>query len=139
MAQGIKIHNIDVIVGTNGDDELRGHGGSDIMFGRDGNDDLFGDEGTDLLTGGDGTDTFHFKPGVGDDFVTDLHVKSEGDSVVLYGLDESDISTVHIDAINTTILLIDQPGYGNITFFGEGEEDVLSAISFAPVGDYHLA
>jgi hypothetical protein len=74
-----------------------------------------------------------------DDFVTDLHVKSQGDKVVLYGVDESDINTVHIDAINTTILFIDEPVGGTITFFGEGEEDVLAAISFAPVSDYHLA
>jgi Ca2+-binding RTX toxin-like protein len=131
-------HKVEFLFGTNGDDVLRGHGGTDLIFGRDGDDDILGDAGLNVLTGGAGTDTFHFKPGVGNDFVTDLHVKSEGDSVVLYGLDESDIRTAHLDAINTTILFIDHPGYGTITFFGEGEEDVLSSISFAPVGDYHL-
>ena len=126
-------------IGTNGDDELRGHGGRDVIFGRDGDDDILGDGGGDLLIGGDGTDTFHFKPGHGkNDFVADLHVNSQDDNVVLYGVDESDINTVHLDAINTTILFIDQPVGGTITFFGEGEEDVLSAISFAPVSDYHL-
>ena len=80
--------NVNFEFGTNGDDELRGHGGADVIFGRDGNDDIFGDGGSDVMTGGDGTDTFHFKPGSGDDFVTDLHVKSEGDNVVLYGVDE---------------------------------------------------
>jgi Ca2+-binding RTX toxin-like protein len=141
MTQGIQkfFEHADSQFGTDGDDVLEGHGGSDFLFGRGGNDDLKGDGGIDVLTGGDGTDTFHFKPGHGKhDFVTDLHVKSEGDNVVLYGVDESDINTVHLDAINTTILFIDQPVGGTITFFGEGEEDVLSALSFAPVSDYHL-
>ena len=115
---------------------IKAKAGADLVFGLGGNDDIFGDEGPDTLTGGDGTDTFHFKPGSGIDFVTDLHVKSQEDSVVLYGVEQEDIDTLYIASINTTILTIDAPGGGTITFFGENESDVLDAISFQPLDDY---
>jgi Ca2+-binding RTX toxin-like protein len=121
-------HN-DILRGTNDDDVIHGRGGADAIFGRGGNDNIYGDEGSDVLTGGDGTDTFHFERGSGIDFVTDLHVKSQGDNVVLHGVTEDDISTFFIEAINTTVVTFEGAA---ITFFGEGETDVLSAISFQP-------
>jgi hypothetical protein len=57
-------------------------------------------------------------------------VKSQRDHVVLHGVTEDDISTVYIASINTTILSINEGQGGVITFFGESETDVLTAISF---------
>jgi Ca2+-binding RTX toxin-like protein len=127
----------DILQGTNGDDVIQARAGADIVFALGGNDDIYGEEGPDALTGGNGTDTFHFKAGDGIDFVNDLHVKSQDDSVVLHGVEEDDIDTVFLEASNTTILRIDPDvGGGTITFFGESETDVLSAISFQPLDDY---
>ena len=64
-------------------------------------------------------------------------MKSQLDSVVLYGVEADDIDTLYVAAANTTILTIDPAvGGGTITFFGESETDVLSAISFQPLDDY---
>jgi Ca2+-binding RTX toxin-like protein len=136
MALRIGTPRTDFLFGTNDSDLLRGRGGHDVLFARGGDDDLYGDRGNDLMIGGDGTDTFHFKPGTGHDVVADLHVKSQGDRVVLYGVTEDDIHTVYNAALNTTVLFIDAPGGGTITFLGESETDVLSAISFQPIEDY---
>ena len=48
-------------------------------------------------------------------------------------MEEGDIDTLYVAAANTTVLTIDPAvGGGTITFFGESETDVLSAISFLP-------
>src|SRR5215207_7828532 len=86
----------DILRGTNGDDVIQARAGADIVFALGGNDDIFGEEGPDLLTAGAGID-----------FVTDLHVKSQDDSVVLYGVAEEDIDTLFVEAANTTILTIE--------------------------------
>jgi Ca2+-binding RTX toxin-like protein len=71
----------DVLVGRAGNDTLDGGAGSDSLYGGDGNDTLTGAAGNDLLeggrgndtlTGGAGIDTFVFKPGFGNDVVTDF-------------------------------------------------------------------
>ncbi|MEC7001544.1 MAG: hypothetical protein VXX04_06875, partial [Actinomycetota bacterium] len=78
------------IVGTTGDDDLRGfdtddHDGStyddtlvglagnDTLYGGEGNDTLIGGPGRDLQFGGGGDDTYLLRPGDGD-------VRSEGDA-----------------------------------------------------------
>ncbi len=59
----IFIHNH--IIGTDGDDKLKGTRGSDHMLGLDGNDRLYGRQGNDLLSGGNGNDRLY--GGRGDD------------------------------------------------------------------------
>ena len=46
----------DVIVGTDGADEIYGRGGDDIICGRGGNDDIEGGPGSDWIHGGAGAD-----------------------------------------------------------------------------------
>ncbi len=71
----------DTLSGGEGDDILRGGTGSDALAGDDGVDQLFGDDGADtltggagddILTGGLGNDHFVFRPGFGNDTVTDF-------------------------------------------------------------------
>jgi Ca2+-binding RTX toxin-like protein len=53
----------DFIIGTDGDDILRGTPRADSIEGLGGKDDLFGRAGGDFLFGGDGTDTLRGGPG----------------------------------------------------------------------------
>ena len=55
----------DLLIGTDGDDVIRGHLGEDVLVGRGGNDVIRGQAGDDLLVGGDGDDTL--RGGGGDD------------------------------------------------------------------------
>ena len=55
---------------------------------------------------------------------------------MLYGVTADDIHTEYLAAINATILFIDAPDFGTITFAGENATDVMSAISFQPLDDY---
>jgi Ca2+-binding RTX toxin-like protein len=81
----------DTVGSAGGDDEVYGGEGNDIVFGGSGNDvvdggsgddEVRGDEGDDTLTGGSGSDTFVFRPGFGNDVVTDFN-KTE-DSLIFY-------------------------------------------------------
>jgi len=62
----------DTITGASGKDSLSGGAGDDVLDGGSGNDRLSGGRGDDTLTGGTGRDTFIFRPGDGDDRVTDF-------------------------------------------------------------------
>ncbi len=62
----------DRLVGQRGDDKLRGGGGDDALRGGAGADSLWGQAGDDELTGGAGRDRFFFRPGGGDDVITDF-------------------------------------------------------------------
>ncbi|MDB4091860.1 pentapeptide repeat-containing protein, partial [bacterium] len=81
----------DTVGSAGGDDEVYGGEGNDIVFGGTGNDvvdggsgddEVRGDEGDDTLTGGSGSDTFVFRPGFGNDVVTDFN-KTE-DTLIFY-------------------------------------------------------
>lgn len=71
-----------VMDGGAGDDQLQGGNAADTLSGLDGNDTLsggggadtlIGGRGNDTLTGGAGGDTFVFRPGLGNDTVTDFN------------------------------------------------------------------
>ncbi|HRH16201.1 MAG TPA: calcium-binding protein [Aquabacterium sp.] len=49
----------DSLVGTSGDDLIRGQAGNDTLKGEGGRDTLFGDAGSNTLEGGDGDDVLH--------------------------------------------------------------------------------
>jgi len=79
-----QVSNVEGIVGTVFDDEIRGdgkanrlwgHDGDDVIHGNGGNDQLYGGKGDDYLSGGKGNDTVH-----GDD----------GDDEI-YGQDGNDV------------------------------------------------
>ncbi len=48
----------ELIIGTTGNDIIRGRGGRDCILGGDGNDDIQGNNGGDVCFGGLGNDTF---------------------------------------------------------------------------------
>ena len=48
----------ELIIGTNGYDDISGKNGDDCIIGGDGDDDIDGDNGTDVCSGGPGNDTF---------------------------------------------------------------------------------
>ncbi|MBU2260183.1 hypothetical protein KKC44_06315, partial [Patescibacteria group bacterium] len=47
----------DIICGRGGDDEIEGGAGNDIIYGEAGNDSIEGDDGLDLIFGNDGDDS----------------------------------------------------------------------------------
>ena len=55
-ASGGSIGGDDFIFGGAGDDRIGGKGGDDILLGGDGNDAIWGDDGDDILQGGLGND-----------------------------------------------------------------------------------
>ncbi|MCK5725449.1 MAG: hypothetical protein KAH22_01340 [Thiotrichaceae bacterium] len=67
------------IVGSHGDDTLKGTRRNDHLFGRDGNDQLYGGAGNDVLHGGKGNDVL--SGGSGNDR---LHV-GEGSNIIIGG------------------------------------------------------
>lgn len=89
-AAGDTYSSIELLYGSNFNDELRGtqtnnvvagYAGNDFLFGRGGNDDLFagsgadfvdGGNGNDDLFGGTGEDRFVFRPNMGNDIVHDF-------------------------------------------------------------------
>lgn len=84
QAKGLTLRNVEKIVGSSADDDLRGSnkadifdgsGGDDVLMGRGGNDVLTGGGGDDWLTGGAGADKFVFdynSRGLNGDVITDF-------------------------------------------------------------------
>jgi uncharacterized repeat protein (TIGR02059 family)/uncharacterized repeat protein (TIGR01451 family) len=79
------------LVGSAGDDVLRGRGDNDTLFGLDGDDVLVGGQGKDWLFGGEGADRFvlsfprHSLPGRDRDVIGDF--ESGIDTIDLRGMD----------------------------------------------------
>lgn len=63
----------DTVWGGDGNDRLYGQAGADTLIGGGGNDFINGGTGNDRLEGGQGNDTFIFKPGDGQDVVSDYY------------------------------------------------------------------
>jgi Ca2+-binding RTX toxin-like protein len=85
--------NGEQIFGLAGDDHMRGRDGNDEIFGGPGddrirgdddNDTLMGGPGDDRMLGGDGSDTFVLAAGEGTDVIQDFEL-SEGDQIGLAG------------------------------------------------------
>ena len=49
----------DIVIGTAGDDVLRGGNGPDLIRGLGGNDSIWGNKAPDVLRGGPGNDSIH--------------------------------------------------------------------------------
>jgi trimeric autotransporter adhesin len=92
----------DHIVGGAGNDYIQGYGGNDTLEGGSGNDELYGSSGQDLLdggvgndymNGGNGADTYLFQLGSGQDTIVDID--SDGtviDVIKITGLSPEEVS-----------------------------------------------
>lgn len=109
------ITDFNVIVGTNGNDNLDGTDGDDYIQGLNGNDDIDGKDGNDCLIGGKGKDDIH--GGHGDDYIEGNEGKdklsgSNGNDTIFGGpgddkiMGQNDDDTLHGDGGKDTI-------YGN--------------------------
>ncbi len=87
----------DALNGGGGNDTLKGGGGSDALRGGDGDDliegggdadTLVGGAGNDTLTGGAGQDRFVFRPGDGDDVITDFRTGVDKIALTAFGIDD---------------------------------------------------
>lgn len=65
------VHDIDVIIGGDGDDELVGGDANELIAGGGGNDIIKGGAGNDQLQGGRGDDVYIFRPNCGDNVIFD--------------------------------------------------------------------
>ncbi|MEM7332261.1 MAG: tandem-95 repeat protein, partial [Chloroflexota bacterium] len=68
VVEGFFCHGVPAtIVGTEGDDAIRGTNGDDVIVALGGNDTIYGRNGNDIICGGEGSDTI--RGGNGDDFL----------------------------------------------------------------------
>jgi Ca2+-binding RTX toxin-like protein len=82
----------DVLIGTNGKDQLRGHEGGDVLLGEGGDDELDGGLGSDHLFGDDGDDVLiggRHLIGNTDDFAIDYLMGGAGADVFYLGILDS--------------------------------------------------
>lgn len=105
----------DVLKGGDGDDIIYGLAGDDTLIGGDGDDILIGGDGDDTLTGGEGADTFVFNEGdTGDNVITDFSGveggTGEGDQLDFTDIvDDAEASLVQTPAgDDTEIEAVDQ-------------------------------
>ncbi|MCF2870317.1 hypothetical protein L0664_04495 [Octadecabacter sp. G9-8] len=110
----------DVVYGRNGADLLRGGDGQDRLHGNYGNDSLSGGEGADVLygghdddqlSGGSDADTFYFKPGEGNDVITDFENNIDTLNFEHYGFNRSDDALAFAENVS---------GLGVLFDFGDG-------------------
>jgi Ca2+-binding RTX toxin-like protein len=121
-----RISNIERVVGSNGDDVLRGSGRDERLEGRDGDDVLRGRGGDDRLEGGSGDDVFAFGPGHGHDRITDF---GSGDVILIedLGVTKAQVlgATTVVDGDDLRIDLTSFGG-GTILLWGDGTPPVLT-------------
>ena len=121
-----RISNIERVIGSNGDDVLRGSGQHERLEGRDGDDELRGRGGDDRLEGGGGDDRFVFGPGHGHDRITDFE---GGDVIVIedLGVTKAQVlgATSVVDGDDLQIDLTSFGG-GTILLWGDGTPPVLN-------------
>lgn len=117
----------DVLTGGNSDDVIDGRAGHDVLSGGGGSDHLRGGLGDDLLTGGAGADVFYFRPGDGDDVLTDFNA-AEGDILILEGGWIYATVGHRFDEITLDI----NNGQGTVTIRNVNLSQVAGSIRFAP-------
>lgn len=101
-----------IIIGTDGDDTLRGTNGADCILGLDGNDTLTGRRGDDMLIGGSGDDLLTGSGG------NDVLYGERGDDI-LDGRGGSDV--LYGGSGNDTL----EGGSANDLLWGQGGDDIL--------------
>lgn len=98
-----------IVIGSRSNDTIVGvHGSNDTIFGGKGNDRITGGAGDDILSGGEGRDTFIFRPGFGNDVITDFSTASgDRDLIVLDGrmfADEADLDA-HMTQVGSDVVI----------------------------------
>ena len=91
----------DVLEGGKGSDRLLGGKGDDVLVGGAGLDMLVGDAGNDVMTGGAGADSFLFRTGFGHDTVTDFRAGGEHDVIAIAKSDFADFAALSAHLIDT--------------------------------------
>ncbi len=87
------VHDIGVIFGSEGDDELNGGDGNEIIIGGSGNDVINGGKGNDFLQGGYGDDVYVIRPNRGDDVIDDE------DGVNVLRFDGIPLENIHVSSV----------------------------------------
>ncbi|MBV7328668.1 PKD domain-containing protein [Chloroflexi bacterium TSY] len=110
-----------LIVGTNGNDWLRGTGGPDLILGLDGHDDIFGKGDDDLICGGSGVDIIKGQGGddtIYGDAARDWLIGGNGDDILYGGAGRDDL----MGQAGSDILYGDA-GY-DVLLGGSGDDDL---------------
>ena len=130
----------DILIGANGDDRLYGAAGRDVLIGGAGNDDLDGGEGDDVLwggsgddvlTGGTGSDVFVFRPGDGNNLISDF---GRRDLIRFEGFAPADVADPIWDGVNSFLVAgigLDQVGI-TIRGYSVTENQLALAPTFDP-------
>ena len=83
---------IEFLLGSSGDDVLRGATGNETLSGGVGADHLWGYSGADSMNGGVGSDTYWFTTGDGSDTIADDSLNASTDAVILNNLTFSSLT-----------------------------------------------
>ena len=99
------------ILGSSGNDCINGGKGNDTLTGGVGADSLWGGKGDDILTGGKGSDVFIYKPGDGNDTITDyMNISRSEIDIIKILCDSKLISGVPDDLNNDYIINVEGSG-----------------------------
>lgn len=112
-----ELKNVEIVVGSKGDDQMKGGAGNDFFIGGDGNDKLYGGAGNDVLSGGAGDDVLY--GGDGDDVLIGGSGKN-----YLNGGDGNDVYIINAGGIN---LIKDSGGDDTIIISGVNSNFTVSA------------
>jgi Ca2+-binding RTX toxin-like protein len=122
--------SIERIDGGGGNDTIFGTGGEDVVHGGRGHDVLWGGAGNDILTGGTGNDIFVFRPGDGNNLITDFNSR---DIVRLEGFATADVADAVWDGSNSRLVAGSGFDQVNVTLQGYALTD--GQLSIVPVFD----
>jgi Ca2+-binding RTX toxin-like protein len=100
-----------IVIGSTSNDRLSGtQRGDDMLFGGAGNDTLNGGAGNDTLAGGIGHDTFIFRPGFGNDVITDFDVAGSGSDTIFFASnlfdDYDDLASSMVQINNDVVITV---------------------------------
>jgi Ca2+-binding RTX toxin-like protein len=110
----------DRLRGTNNDDVIDGLAGNDIISGRGGDDVIIGGEGNDRLYGGSGDDTFVI---TGDSQGFDRVIGGSGDDQIVAGADNT---TIGLNNFGNWVETISSGGFDNVTIEGTAGNNTLN-------------
>ena len=106
----------DLLTGGLGQDTLLGEAGADTLTGGGGADTLDGGAGDDELTGGAAADTFLFRPGNGNDLITDF--ANDVDRLDLRAFDFASLAALTAASSDNALGLVIDLGAGSVVLTG---------------------
>lgn len=101
-----ELKNVEVVLGSKGDDEMKGGLKDDVFIGGEGDDKLYGGAGNDVLVGGDGDDKLY--GGEGNDILIGGSGKNYLDGGLgndVYIIESGDINLIKDSGGNDTIII----------------------------------